>query len=1024
MNNPPPLAAVKAAARYGLMLMISTGAFAAQTAPSTTPTGSEEPQKLERFVVTGSYLPVSSTVTASPVVTLESAEIGMSGATDALQLMKQMTPYFSGNGNLGTELNNGGAGESNVALRNLDTLVLVNGQRMPISAVSSTNGSGGAVDLNAIPTAMIDRIEILKDGASTIYGSDAIGGVVNIILKKNYTGFEVGGRLGSTRNGDYKTRNLYIVGGISQPGYSLTFGAQHFENTSLLTTDRPLTTMSPAEINALGYNVSSSVYSGSFSGRVDNHILAGSPLAAGAPRFNAAIISPPTKTNPAAPGQTLAQLDAAGIYIPISSTPAAAAVGSTSILNTTLYGNPLVVGTKRNEYVLNGTKELFGPRLEVYGDFLYAQTTNGGSGLAPSPLPGLGAGGGNSLSMPANNPYNPFGRVLGVGQTSGAPSARLRTDELGKRFSVNETNTWRVVGGFKGEINENYSWDMSYNYSRSSATQKVLGGGNGANMNLAMMPLIQGGAYVYNAAGKPLSQLTDSSGNNLPVYNYFALPGFNDRGTLDALSVTLYRDGVSDLRDIGVRLRGKPFELPAGPVAFAIGAGAGRESVTASVDGLYSNGLALGYNQAQTYPGGGNARRTKGAFIETNVPLISPKEGVPGVNTLEATLADRYQKIEPGGNANTPKFGIRWLPFDNSLAVRSTWAKGFIAPSIFSLFGPSSGNSPTLTLPTGDGRTGSGGSNAARPITVQVNSVELANPTLKPSKSESISAGIVYSPKRIKGLTITLDYYEITQDKVGEIDYTAIAADLNAKGAASAYNQDPLNLGQGYFFADGTRLTSNAANQVNHTNFGTISVVDDPVGDQKTRGLDIAVDYRFRTQSAGDFGVGATANVLFDYLFRATTTAPYQQFARNMTDSSYGGAGYNGLLPGYIIKPYMNYAYKSISASLFSTYYPSVNVPGSLFGTGKTTGNAYTRSGLASKTPKYYTVDLSLAYRMPHFGRDYLRNTTLIVGANNLFNKKAPYVPTDGSLVAENNTVKSAYDIIGRFMFVELKKSF
>lgn len=982
-------------------------------------------ETLEKFVVTGSYLPVSASVTASPVVTVQSSEIGKSGATDALQLLRQMTPYFQGNGNVGTELNNGGAGESNVALRNLTTLVLLNGSRLPISGTSATNGTGGLVDLNTIPTAMIERIEILKDGASTIYGSDAIGGVVNVILRKDYNGFESGVRYSQTGKGDYKTRNAYIFGGVSQPGASLTFGAQHFENTSLVTNDRPLTTLAPADITKLGYNVTSSVFSGSFPGRVSNDILAGSPLAVGAPGYKASVVTPPAKASPSAAPQTLAQLEAAGIYIPISSTPAFAAVGSTSILNTTLFGNPLIVPTKRNEFVLNGNKELYGKNLEFYGDFLYSQTTNGGSGLAPSPIAGVGAGGGNSLTIPANNPYNLFGVDI---PSSGAPSARQRTIELGLRTSVNETNTWRFVGGFKGDLAENYSWDLSYNYSRASATQTILGGGNGANMNAAMIPLLSAtGGYVYNTAGRPLSILQDSSGNNLPVYDFFALPGFNDPATIDALKVSLFQNSVTDLRDISFHLRGKPFEAPAGPVAFAVGVNARREAVSASVDGLFANGLALGFNPAKTYPGGGNSRSTKGAFLEVGVPLVSPKQGILGFHTLDLNLADRYEKISPGGNANTPKFGLRWLPFDDSFVIRSTWAKGFIAPSVFSLFGPSNSNSPTFTIPKGDGSSGPGHTIAGT-IVIQGNSVELSNPTLTPSHAKSFTAGFVYSPKQVKGLTFSVDYYRITQDKVGEIDYTAIVADLNAKGSASAYNQDPLHLGAGFVFADGTRLTTTTTNQVNHTNFGTVSVVQNPAGDQKTDGLDLTVDYRTRTDSMGTFDVGVSANVLFNYKFRATTNDPYYQYARVMTDSTIGGAGYEGLLPGYTIKPYINYSYKDISASMFMTYLPSVTVPGTLFpayiAANGGNSNDYTIDGKASHTPSYFTSDISVSYKVPSGGRNWLRNVALTVGANNAFNHGAPYVAGDGSLVAENNTVKSAYDIIGRFWFAELKKSF
>ena len=891
----------------GMAAFIMTGLFAVSGfAQATASKSDDQVQKMEKFVVTGTYLPESGLVSASPVVTLQSSELGKAGATDALQLLRELTPYFSGNGNVGTELNNGGTGESNVALRNLTTLVLINGQRLVTSPFSNTNGGAPNVDLNTIPTAMIERIEILKDGASTIYGSDAIGGVVNIILKQNYNGFEGGVRYSSTRNGDYKARNAYIIGGVSQPGLSITIGAQHFENTPLRTTDRSLTTMAPSQITAMGYNVTSSVYSGSYSGRVNSDILAGSPLAVGAPGYRASIVTPPAKTNPNAAPQTLAQLEAAGIYIPVSSTPAFASIGSTSILNTTLYGNPLIVSTKRNEFVANADKELIGKNLEIFGDFLFSQTTNGGSGLAPSPLSGVGAGGGNSLSIPANNPYNLFGITIGIGQPAGAPTVRNRLVDLGDRSSVNETNTFRFVGGLKGDINENYSWEADYDYSRASLTQQILGGGNGANMNQAMTPALDAnGNYTYNAAGRPLSTLTDASGNNLPVYDFFALPGFNDPATLSALRTTMFENGVTDLRDISVRLKGKPFELPAGYLTFALGVETRVEDLTSSVDGLFANGLALGYNAANTFSGG--TRSTKGAFLEIGVPLVSPKLAITGVNTLELNLADREERIRPGGNANTPKFGLRWLPFDDSFALRGTYAKGFIAPSIFYLFGPASQNSPTFTLPQGNGSSGAGGS-LATTVVIQGSSNQLSNPNLQASHAESYTYGFVYSPKQIKGLSLTVDYYSIKQDKVGALDYTAIAADLNAKGAGSIYAQDPLHLGAGFTFADGTKLTSNAPNQVNSTNFGTVSVPFNPSGDQKTDGLDIALDYKFSTDKYGYFDVGASANVLFNYKWRATPADQYVQYARVFTDSTTGLGGANGFLPSYTIKPYINYA--------------------------------------------------------------------------------------------------------------------
>ncbi len=1035
-----------------LALCISVGLpslAVAQTAATTAPADTSSPEvKMEKFVVTGSYLPITTFITASPVVTIASSDVGQSGATDPLRLLRQLTPFFAGNGNQGTEANNGAAGEAYVALRNLTTLVLINGQRM----TGSPFQSGTIVDLNTIPTAMIERIEILKDGASTIYGTDAIGGVVNVILKDHYNGFEGGVRYGTTRNGDYKTREVYIMGGASGSGYSLTVGAQHFENIPLLTTSRSLTTLTPTAEAAMGFRPTSSVFSGSYPGRVGSDVLAGSTLiATGASGFNASITSPGIKSSPSDTSVTggttgtaaLTYLLNHGIYLVASQTPAGLAAGSATALNTTLFGNPLIENTKRNQFVFNGSKELIGKNLEVFGDFLFSQTINGGSALAPSPIAGVGPGGGNSLFIPANNPYNVFNVDF-----PGPLAARTRTIELGKRSSINETNTWRFVGGLKGQINEQYSWELTYNYSRASLLQRILGGVNGANMNAAMIPLLSdSGGYVYNAAGKPLSTLADSSGNNLPVYNFFALPGFNDPATIAALQTTLYNSGDASLRNIQAILHGKPFALPAGDVNFALGVEERHEDVSASVDALFANGLAIGYNPANTFSGG--SRNSKGAFIEVGVPMFSDKQNLPGFYKMDLNLADRYEKIQPGGHANSPKVGLRWLPIDDSFVIRGTYADGFIAPSIISLFGPLQGNSPAFQVLQGNGSASAGGS-LGNLVTIQGSSNQLSNPNLPPSKSKSYTAGFVYAPKQIKGLSLSVDYYKIKQDKVGGLDYTSIIADLNAKGSGSAF-------ASGFIFADGSTLRSTAANQVTSTNFGFITVANNPAGDQWTDGLDIALDYRFSTATLGRFDVGAQANLLGNYYFRPNPSSRYYQYARNFTDGTNGLGGTNGLLPGYIIKPYINHVYGSFATSLFFSFIPRTTASGANFGhnpgeidpatgqprpfintdligpydldgnnvgVGGPSGKAITYANKAYTIPSYFTVDLAINYTLPNFGKSWARNTTLTVGANNLFNKKALYVPVDGNPPGENNTVESMYDIIGRFMFVEVKKAF
>jgi iron complex outermembrane receptor protein len=1005
-------------------LLTNTGIAQTTTTTTTTSTAAtpapENTEVLQAYTVTGTYLPVSATVTASPVVTVEASDIGASGATDPLRLLRQLTPFFAGNGNQGTEANNGAAGESYVALRNLTTLVLIDGQRI----TGSPFQSGTLVDLNTIPTAMIDRIEVLKDGASTIYGTDAIGGVVNIILKKNYNGFEMGADYGTTDNGDYKTRSVYILGGASGDGYSLTVGAEHFENSQLDTTSRPIALLSGTQISAMGFNTTSAVYSGTYPGRVGSDVLAGSTLiAAGATGFNAAITSPGIKSSPnAAPygvgAAALAQLVAMGVYIPAATTPAGEAVGgSATALNTADFGNPLMTPTRRNQFIANGDKELFGKSFVVFGDFLFAQTINAGSGLAPTPIAGVGPAGANSLTIPANDPYNVFDTVF-----PGVLSARTRTIELGHRYSTNETNTWRFVGGFKGDINPNYNWSVTYDYSRASLLEQIFGGVNGANMNLAMIPEISAtGGYVYNAAGKPLSMLTDSSGNNLPVYNFFALPGFNDPTTLAALETVLFQSGTTSMRNIQAIFAGTPFALPAGDFSFDIGGESRREDLTTSVDGLFANGLAIGYNPANTFAGG--ERASYGAWAEVGVPLVSPKMNIPGVYTLSLNAADRYESIKPGGSASSPKIGVRWLPFDDSFVIRATAAQGFIAPSIVNLFGPATGNSPTITLLQGNGAITTGGSGGSLNsyTTIQGSANQLSNPNLQAAKSNSVTMGFVYSPKQVKGLSITVDYYKISQTGgVGNIDFSSVVSDLNAKGSGSIY-------AKGFVFADGSSLVTTAPNQVNALNFGEITVTQNPSGDQTTDGLDIAIDYRFSTDTLGRWDLGASANVLFNYKFRTDPGSPYYQYARNYSDTTDGLGGTNGLLPGYIIKPYINNVYGPVTTNLYLNYIPATTDSfaenlNNIQGGGLVDPD--TISGKPYKIPSYFTADLSFTYQLPNFGQAWAKNMTLTVGANNVFNKKPPYVPVDGNPPGENNTVESMYDIIGRFLFVSLKKDF
>src|ERR1700730_13846537 len=192
---------------------------------SEAPAGAETTNTLEAITVTGSLLPTTPDQVAVSVITLDSKQLELTGvSTNALEILRKAIPSFAGRSNAGTSNANNDnqrtAGGSQLQLRNLPTLILINGRRVANSGVGGINGKN-FVDVNQIPPAAIDHIEVLTDGASSIYGSDAIGGVVNFILKSDYEGFKAGGRYGGA-TGDYRERSAYATGGMNAGGINFT----------------------------------------------------------------------------------------------------------------------------------------------------------------------------------------------------------------------------------------------------------------------------------------------------------------------------------------------------------------------------------------------------------------------------------------------------------------------------------------------------------------------------------------------------------------------------------------------------------------------------------------------------------------------------------------------------------------------------------------------------------------------------------------------------------------------------------
>ncbi|PYJ87826.1 MAG: hypothetical protein DME22_00240, partial [Verrucomicrobia bacterium] len=686
----------------GLPMLALPVALAQQT--------TNEPVKLEKMVVTGSLIPTAETVGPAPVDIVGAERIQQVGSQDVLATLKALNPGFAGNVNVGQTVNNGGFGEANLGLRNLATLVLLNGRRLGNSAFSN----GAFVDVNTIPLSMIERIEVLKDGASALYGSEAVGGVINIITKKNYNGAEISGRIGfptQKTSNDLLEYRASVVAGASSEKASFTAGAQYYHMDPLLTKDRPLASLGNADRAAMNLEAASYI-SPSFPGKVQartnslgfinvkSFFLAGSPFLQGQPGYNPNLTTPPVF-----PGQTFSGPNSVdnynayaiangyvdptgnglGPYVPATGAPQ---------LNTTLFGTHSILSQDRRQAFATGEYDLNGKQATLFGEFLYSNHESKGA-LAPSPVISLFD---SRIFVPSNNVYNPFGIDLGPVGGAATPRIRSRFIQSGNRIFDALTDYYHFVGGIKGDFENGYTYNAAYTFNRYDQTQFTRNAVNGAALDAALEPNPD---PALAAAG--LSKLRDPNGNFVPMYNIFFTPtqpyptrtGPNSQATIDAIKTTLYQSGQADEWNMDGSITGEPYELPGGKLAFAIGGGFQSASLAVDFDGLTQIGKVPGLNAAAPTRG---RRDAWSGFVEVRIPVTSPDMNIPGFHSLGITAAGRYSSYDPGGDSKVPKVLVRWQPFDEQVTVRGSYSQSFIAPTTFDLFGGAAENNPFLTV--------------------------------------------------------------------------------------------------------------------------------------------------------------------------------------------------------------------------------------------------------------------------------------------------------------------------------------
>jgi iron complex outermembrane recepter protein len=739
----------------GIPLIIAPNAFAQNLAPLPTdigaaPTPPAPPTEAERVIVTGSNIPTAEEVGPNPVDTYNRESFNQSGRTTT-ETFLQSLPIANANIIPVSNNENGSntaVGAATIALRGFDaraTLILLDGRRVAVYPTGNNPGLVNVmfVDLNSIPQDAIESIEILKDGASTTYGADAVAGVVNLKMRHDYNGAEARIEYGNTLDKDSGLLDSYAIFGVGKGDTNITGVLNYYHRNSIFNHDRGFSLTPPfLSSNNSPYNLQLSSDVAAAAG--------GKNLNPGGTEFASA----PDFTNGLAP---------ASRYLYDANGRVRAAGGLRPGFNFNLFSSSLPE-SERYGLWLSADHKVFGDQMVVYADGFYQNVTTHNELAAPatgsfetkgqtilaipphSPIapgaepPNTPTHAETGVPADAFNPFNPFEQII-----SGGTRARLA--EFGNRLFDNETDAWLSTIGIKGDKLFDGSWgyDAGFRYSQLKNIQtgtQVSASRFNRILNQAdpifdpTSPQFIGTTVAFN----PFGDYRNPIASNSATVNFARVhPKDEDTSKLATLDATIY---TTDL-----------FHLPAGGVGFAFGGQWRREQLSENPDMLNVEGDIVGNSPVPTAQG---SRNSYAFYAETRLPIFSPTYRVPGFYSLEFTAGGRFEEfLNNDSNVLVPKVGMRWQPFDEQLTLRVTWGEGFREPSLEELFG-----SPVSTLEVTHDPLKNG------LLESETNTLITSNPNLQPEDSRSFTAGFVYSPKYVPGLNMSVDFWDIERTGV------------------------------------------------------------------------------------------------------------------------------------------------------------------------------------------------------------------------------------------------------------------
>ena len=638
----------------------------------------------QRVEITGSSIKRLASETALPVQTITRADIDKSGVTTAAEMLRNISASAAQltDGASITDSTGGQRGFNGANLRGLgvsSTLVLLNGRRL---ANFASPGDAAGVDLNSIPAGAIQRVEILKDGASAIYGTDAIGGVINFITRRDYQGAEIGVYALGTQAGGAGKRAATVSGGIGnvETDRFNVFGVLDVQKLDALRStqrdfikERPLAETVPYYLSSRPYpaNLRLSGNATTRAGQLAAINAAGYSFSGTPYNQRTVNLFAPGCNPPASVFTTVIGTQACG-YDYMADTEIYPESEKTSFLG-------------RGVFQINPGTQAFAEVMAARAKTLYV--------LSPNPTTVGGVG------FAAINPYLP--RPINSASTF---EVRVRATEAGNRSNEVTSDAQRVVAGVNGTLGGGWDYSTAASYAVNKVADRYVNG-----------------YFLFNEFATALRN---------GQINVFGASPAAGKALIDSLRINdVARRSEGTTTGIDAKLTGSVMTLAGGDLGAAVGVELRRETQAFTPSALLlSNNIAGDRDSSGTNPqlqATDRVRKIASAYGELNAPFT--KE-------LEAQFALRWDKYQGVGDSVNPKLGLRWQPM-KTLLVRASAGTGFRAPSFSELYRPTSyGNSPAFIY------------DAVVDSFEQYPTIKLANPDLKAEKSQQFSLGIVFEP--------------------------------------------------------------------------------------------------------------------------------------------------------------------------------------------------------------------------------------------------------------------------------------